>query len=159
LNAGDVLLNIHLKPTPAFGNGNNIQFTMAANPLNELADAQYNVISNALLSIDALSSNPLGIEQHGGNSNAGNCISLSNHPNPFNDYTTINYTLPAEGKIRLELRNLIGQVLMILFDGLQSGGVHSLNVVTDKLAHGIYTLEIIYSSNKTVLVKTIKVCK
>ena len=50
-------------------------------------------------------------------------FSLSqNYPNPFNPSTTINFSLPAAGEARIEIFNLLGQVVAIPFDGMAIAG-------------------------------------
>ncbi len=45
-----------------------------------------------------------------------------NYPNPFNPTTTIEYTLPTEGNVKLEVYNSIGQLVNVLVKGNQSAG-------------------------------------
>ncbi|MCH8028130.1 MAG: T9SS type A sorting domain-containing protein [candidate division Zixibacteria bacterium] len=45
-----------------------------------------------------------------------------NYPNPFNPSTTINFSLPAAGQARIEIFNLLGQVVAIPFDGMADAG-------------------------------------
>jgi len=49
-------------------------------------------------------------------------ISISNYPNPFNPETTIEYNLPIEGNVKLEVYNSIGQLINVLVEGNQSAG-------------------------------------
>jgi tetratricopeptide (TPR) repeat protein len=49
-------------------------------------------------------------------------ISISNYPNPFNPTTTIEYNLPTEGNVKLEVYNSIGQLVNILVEKNQSAG-------------------------------------
>ncbi len=66
-----------------------------------------------------------------------------NYPNPFNPSTTISYSLPTSGLVRLDIYNVRGQLVRTLIDAEQDSGYHS--VVwngTDKsgqnVASGIY---------------------
>ena len=45
-----------------------------------------------------------------------------NYPNPFNPSTTINFSLPAAGQAKIEIFNLLGQVVAIPFDGMADAG-------------------------------------
>jgi len=64
-----------------------------------------------------------------------------NYPNPFNPTTTIGYSLPAGGHVRLSLYDLLGQEVARLVDDDQAAGRHT--VVLDagrspRLASGMY---------------------
>ncbi len=49
-----------------------------------------------------------------------------NFPNPFNPETEIRYTLPAAGSVRLALYDLTGRLVMMLFEGEQRAGRHTI---------------------------------
>ncbi|MBI5021931.1 MAG: choice-of-anchor D domain-containing protein [Ignavibacteriales bacterium] len=70
-----------------------------------------------------------------------------NYPNPFNPSTTINYTLPAESRVKLTLYNLLGQVVDVLVNEVQPSGVYNVvwnanNAITNSLASEIYFYKI-----------------
>ena len=48
-----------------------------------------------------------------------------NRPNPFNPETTIGYQLPATGKVRLRLFDILGQQVTTLYDGVRDAGYFS----------------------------------
>ncbi len=48
-----------------------------------------------------------------------------NFPNPFNDVTVIRYDLQSPGHVRLEVFNTAGELVTILFDGLESPGSYA----------------------------------
>ncbi len=50
-----------------------------------------------------------------------------NYPNPFNPNTTISYSMPTAGKVRLEVYNLKGQLVKILVDEEIDAGIYSVN--------------------------------
>jgi hypothetical protein len=67
----------------------------------------------------------------------------NNYPNPFNPSTTIKYALPAAGAVRLEVYNVVGQVVRTLVNGPQSAGRYAVQWdATDNqgasLSSGIY---------------------
>jgi len=61
-----------------------------------------------------------------------------NFPNPFNPLTSIKYTLPHGGHVRLAVYNLLGQEVSVVFDGLQGEGPHEMEFTNADLPSGIY---------------------
>ncbi len=61
-----------------------------------------------------------------------------NSPNPFNPTTTINFTLPANGNVSVEVFNIAGQKVDTLVDDYMNAGQH--NVVWDAsgYSNGVY---------------------
>ncbi len=49
-----------------------------------------------------------------------------NYPNPFNPGTTIRFHLPNDGRVRLEVFNLLGQKVRVLVDDNRAAGAHSI---------------------------------
>ncbi len=49
-----------------------------------------------------------------------------NYPNPFNPETTISYTLPASGRVKIEIFNVKGQKINKLYDSFTEHGTHSI---------------------------------
>jgi hypothetical protein len=61
-----------------------------------------------------------------------------NFPNPFNPTTSITYTIPRGGNVRLSVFNLLGQEVALVFDGTQSAGTYEVNFSKEDLPTGIY---------------------
>jgi len=66
-----------------------------------------------------------------------------NYPNPFNPTTTIEYNLPKEGNVKLEIYNTLGQLVNVLVEGIQNKGVYKVtwngkNSYGAALSTGIY---------------------
>ena len=61
-----------------------------------------------------------------------------NHPNPFNPSTTIDYALPRNSSVRLEVFNVLGEKVRELVDGSQDAGYHSVTFDSEGLPSGIY---------------------
>ena len=51
---------------------------------------------------------------------------MSNFPNPFNAQTMVQFSLPKEGRVRLEIYDVIGQLVRSLADDSFRAGVHRL---------------------------------
>jgi len=63
----------------------------------------------------------------------------SNYPNPFNPTTTIEFSVPSDGKATLKVYSILGQEVATLFDGNAIAG--NLNKVTfdaSRLSSGVY---------------------
>ncbi len=84
-----------------------------------------------------------------------------NYPNPFNPTTTISYSLPVAGRVRLEIFNILGQSVRKLVEAEQPAG--SYQVVWDgrdhvgkETASGIYLYRLsvgnLFSSTKKMVV-------
>lgn len=63
---------------------------------------------------------------------------LQNYPNPFNPSTSIAYSLPANGQVRLAVYDLLGSEVAILADGLQQAGRHEFTFSAENLGSGVY---------------------
>ena len=151
LNAMDQVLVLKLKTKAGFVNGAEINFTLAANPLNEVANANFEVISHASLVIAKLKASSLQIQ------NAAAAFSLSNYPNPFNGHTVISYTLPSDAAVSLNVYNYLGSCVQQLLNANQLKGAHSLDLDASGLAAGIYTARITVKTADGEIVKTIKI--
>ena len=65
-----------------------------------------------------------------------------NYPNPFNPSTKINYNLPSDSKVTLEVYSIIGVRMAVLVDENQSAGFYSVNFASSSLnknvSSGVY---------------------
>ncbi len=69
---------------------------------------------------------------------------LQNFPNPFNPQTKILFTLVAEGNVRLEVFNILGQGVATLLDEWRSPGEHAVNWCPgENIPAGIYLYRLI----------------
>ncbi|MBN1612287.1 MAG: T9SS type A sorting domain-containing protein [Polyangiaceae bacterium] len=53
-------------------------------------------------------------------------LAVRAYPNPFNPSTTLSYTLPAAGIVKLRLYDLRGRLVEILVDGFRAAGEHDV---------------------------------
>jgi len=71
---------------------------------------------------------------------------IQNHPNPFSETTTINYTLPEAGYATLKVYSPQGMEIKTLVDGLQDAGTHSIQFHAAGLPEGFYFYRLITGS-------------
>lgn len=62
----------------------------------------------------------------------------TNYPNPFAESTTIDYIVPADGKVTINLYNQQGQLVRTLVNEFQTTGSYSTPFNSDGLQPGIY---------------------
>ncbi len=84
-----------------------------------------------------------------------------NIPNPFNPVTEIQFGLPRTSNVRLEVFNIAGQVIAILYDGKMEAGHHAIRwdsrAIDGQAASGIYLCRLkadqFVSTKKLLLLK------
>jgi len=80
-----------------------------------------------------------------------------NYPNPFNPETHIDFTLPTEADVELEIVNVLGQKVATLFAGMLGAGSHAVTWNASSCASGVYFYRLragsLTSSRKMVLLK------
>jgi photosystem II stability/assembly factor-like uncharacterized protein len=80
-----------------------------------------------------------------------------NYPNPFNPSTTIKYSIPDDGIVKLAVYNMLGQEVATLVNTTQKEGIYEVNLNATGLANGVYVYRIETSSftesKKLVLMK------
>jgi len=80
-----------------------------------------------------------------------------NYPNPFNPRTTISFSLPQAGQVKLSLFDALGKEIDVIADKHFSAGYHSLNYNATVLPSGVYFYRIetgsFIQSKKMILIK------
>ncbi|MDQ3021243.1 MAG: T9SS type A sorting domain-containing protein [Bacteroidota bacterium] len=61
-----------------------------------------------------------------------------NYPNPFNPSTKINYDIPFDGKVSLNIFDLSGREIATLVNDIQVAGYYTINFNAANLASGVY---------------------
>lgn len=61
-----------------------------------------------------------------------------NYPNPFNPVTTIEYYLPKEALVKLEVFDALGRRVAILDEGNKPSGFYKVNFDASRFASGLY---------------------
>jgi len=75
-------------------------------------------------------------------------------PNPFRDLTTIQYTLPESGHVKVNVFNYLGQEVKLLINEHQLQGTHNLMLNNDDLrGAGTYIYQITFESKDQLIVE------
>ncbi|MFQ5869209.1 MAG: T9SS type A sorting domain-containing protein, partial [Candidatus Zixiibacteriota bacterium] len=79
---------------------------------------------------------------------------LSNYPNPFNATTVINYQLPVDSRVKLEVYNVLGEKVVTLVEEKQEAGYRSVIWDASELSSGLYFYKLTagdYTETKTMM--------
>jgi len=88
----------------------------------------------SLINTETLPSYPTGISPSGHR----NSIRVSVYPNPFNEFVTFKYELEHNSHVRIELYNMLGQIVSIIVDEQQSKGLHNERFLRSHIQEGVY---------------------
>lgn len=142
MNAGDILFTVNCELLTNNINDlllNEVLFEVDGNSV--ISDSKGDKISNLNISIPKLQ---ISAEQKYNEFTLNN-----NYPNPFSNTTEISYTIPYQGKVKLQVYNLLGEIVDVLIDHNQNAGNYKFTFDGSKLNSGIYyyTLELSTSNN------------
>lgn len=80
-----------------------------------------------------------------------------NYPNPFNPSTTINFSIPKSGFVKLAIFDLLGKEVVSLVNETRSAGNYEINFNASSLSSGIYIYKItsgeFTASKQMILIK------
>jgi hypothetical protein len=65
-----------------------------------------------------------------------------NYPNPFNPSTTIKYSIPEEGFVKLAVYNMLGEEVSTIVNASQKAGRYEVNFNASGLSSGVYVYRI-----------------
>jgi hypothetical protein len=84
-------------------------------------------------------------------------LTATNYPNPFNPTTTIRYSVPVSGSVKLAVFDIVGREVAVLVNSSQTAGTHSVAWDGSKSASGIYFYRVTAGSqvftNRMLLLK------
>ena len=69
-------------------------------------------------------------------------LSLSSDPNPTNQNCIVSWQMPSEGNTKIELRNSLGELMRVVFDGVSSTGINRINFDCSKYPSGTYFMKL-----------------
>jgi hypothetical protein len=80
-----------------------------------------------------------------------------NYPNPFNPTTTIKFSIPQSGNVKLTVYNLLGEKVAELVNEFEEAGVYTIDFNASKFDSGVYVYKIevngFVQSKKMLLLK------
>ena len=65
-----------------------------------------------------------------------------NYPNPFNPETTIKFTIPKAGFVKLSYYNILGELKGFLVNEFKEAGIHTVNLNASELNSGVYVYKL-----------------
>jgi hypothetical protein len=149
------LLTLKLKTTDSFKPGSPVEVALVNDPLNELADGQFESIEGAILQTFTIEAYTTGIINPGDEAQ----FDIICQPNPFYDVTVLEYTLPQSGEVVLNLINKYGQQLYRLVNGYQDKGKYVVKVEGINLDPGVYTVTLHLRAGRDLKMKAIKIIR
>lgn len=64
--------------------------------------------------------------------------SLSNYPNPFNQTTTITYSIPVKGFVTVKVYNVLGEEVALVVNSERNAGTYNIDFESINLQRGVY---------------------
>lgn len=88
-------------------------------------------------------------------------IRVTSHPNPLTGSTTISYSLPADGRVTIEVYDIHGRKVAALVDAQKQAGFHGVvwngkDNMGNAAASGVYFCRVKLESKPTVMEKLVK---
>ncbi|NOS85880.1 MAG: T9SS type A sorting domain-containing protein [Ignavibacteria bacterium] len=75
-----------------------------------------------------------------------------NYPNPFNPSTKIDFSLPADSKVTLQVYDITGREVALLVNSFMTAGTHTIDFDASALSSGVY----FYNIKAGTFTKTVK---
>ena len=65
-----------------------------------------------------------------------------NYPNPFNPTTSINFSIPQDGLVKLVVYDILGKEVATIVNGEQAAGTYQVTFDASRLTSGVYFYKI-----------------
>jgi hypothetical protein len=142
---GDVLTVIAYMDNQAFNAGSNVLFTVPVEGPVTFGNVEVSDARGALLDSRSELTTPLPKE-----------FTVSqNFPNPFNAKTKINFTLPADGDVQINIYNVAGQLVESMDLGDVTAGYQSITWDASSVASGVYFYNVNYDGKQKTMKMTL----
>jgi hypothetical protein len=139
-NAGDEMLIIHCVANDLSALSDPIKIGLYEGC--EIANSMAQAYNNVTLSAPELVNMSVGISDL----NASGLWLGKNYPNPFSHSTSINYSIPDNGLVIINVYSITGTVVKNLLLESQLQGEHTIEFSRDGLEPGIYFIKLEYSN-------------
>lgn len=133
-----------------------INIALHSSQMNEIADNNFNVINNVVLVVDVIHTSIVGIVD---NSNIEE-VTLESYPNPFADEINFEYSIPVEGRVQIEIYDLVGNKVNVIMNESKQVGSYVAKTDDLNLSPGIYMATMKVENKEFSFMRTIKIiCK
>jgi len=83
-------------------------------------------------------------------------LGISRFPNPFSENATIVYQIPYDGKVTLQVYNVLGKLVAEMKNDLQPKGKHTVVFDAEGLPSGLYSFKVVFDAGNNTESKVIK---
>lgn len=151
-NSGEPLITLKLEILENLGK-DEIKLSLIESPLNELANEQYDIIQNVTLIVDVIKPSMVGVTEEAHDKT----ISLNCFPNPFTESIQFEYSTPVDGKVLLEIYNMLGNRIKVITEETQSAGDYIIKSDDFVFQPGIYMAILKVENKNDLFTQTIKI--
>jgi hypothetical protein len=123
-----------------------VSFALENDPLNELGNEYFDVIYNAVLLAGNIKVSLSEISEH----LISQSVRVNTYPNPASEAVSVNYVLPFEGTVTIEITDLLGRMIGYYTESNKSGGNHLLNLDITDWSNGLYYISVILERNSVI---------
>ncbi len=151
VKAGGDMVILKLRTSVDFTDGKIFQINMESDPLNEIATGKFKVVDGATLKAETVAGSTLPVRER-----TGNELWINVYPNPVKGVATMNYTIPGDGEVTIELYNSIGAIIKTLVNEPKTTGKHTMDVDFSSLPRGMYMAKIKLHGSVPDQVRTVR---